>query len=514
MKKIFFYSLVVAGVLSSCAKTEFVEPKADVTPTEGEIIFQANADRSADTKTALDGMNINWVAADPVMIFGKDDESNTKVSGYAAHETGASTTLDWTTNISGKEGAFVTGDTPEYALYPTDADNASIDGSVITFKLPENQTYAAGSFGQNANVAVGKITSLEGMADIKFKNVCGYLKLQVSVAEGDAATVGKIILTTKGTEKLWGTFEADASLDAPVATYKAGATDGSKSVTLTCPEGVAVSTDASNPTVFYIVVPAGALADGFTAEVYSKQEHLMTTLETTKAVTIVRNQVNRMPNKSFNWIPAGYAEQAYLESNHKQCLDTGYGNADGFRFVFKFAPLANWSANYCVCGVTNSPLDFDNHYYYTAIDGDANTFRFMYNSDAALMSGSLFSLGNDYVIDASFIKGAIKYVVNGETVAERTTTSDLKLTQTAGFMGDHHAKDASTFVYNPGPSAKWYYCDMYDKDNVQIRQFIPAYLSTGEEGHKYGMYDVLNDVFYTNAYTGQTACDFNGGSAI
>jgi len=502
MKKIILYTLVMAGLLTSCTKEEFVE-KQTQNKSGDELFFVANTDNSSETKTTLDGLNILWTAADPVMVFGIGSDSNPKVAGYAAHASGATADLDWTTNISGTEGAFVTGETPQYALYPTDATNASISGSVITFKLPETQTYAANSFGSGANVSVGKVKTGEGIADINFKNVCGYLKLQVSVPSDDAATVGKIVLTTKGSEKLWGTFTADASLDAPVAAYKSGAADGSTSVTLNCPDGVAVSTDASNPTIFYIVVPVGSLADGFIAEVYSKQDHLMTTMETTKDISIVRNQVNRMPNKTFAWLPASYTESYYVANDGQAMIKTD------------IVPSYNMDFNIHV-GMEFTTENYGTVRFFGAQDSDAIfELNLVFNWYTNKYGERLYQASAGSRIDGSsaqnLVKGSIyqphlKWADRDRfhfILSYKETTSSLEVPE-AGYEwsitnGSDRVTTAPIGLFGRTTPASGGCIDaplkIYDysvsEDGDMIRLYIPCH-----NGEEYGLYDVFTSTFF------------------
>ena len=52
-----------------------------------------------------------------------------------------------------------------------------------------------------------------------------------------------------------------------------------------------------------------------------------------------------------------------------------------------------------------------------------------------------------------------------------------------------------------------YSCQMYDENEVLVRDFVPCYRKAD---NKSGMYDLVNDVFYTSA----TSTDFDVGPDV
>jgi len=521
MKKYSFIAMASAVLLSGCAKELIENAPARNSTIQGEISFVADTDNSSDTKTALDGVNINWVADDQVMIFGTDASSAAKVIGYKVASAGASTTLNYFSNIVGA-GAFTDSETPQYALYPCDATGASISGSTITFQLPETQYYAANSFGNGSNVAVGTVANTAGIATIKFKNVCGYLRLKLSVPSGDAATVGKIVLTTKGTEKIWGTFAADASSDTPTAS-KTAVDDGGTSITLDCGAGVALST---TPVTFHFVVPDGALTAGFTAEVYSVQDHLIKTLTSTSAKTISRNRVKAIENQTLPWLPSNYTECEYISIGDVAgpVINTGVVPYYGMDISMKFG----WHPSLVYTGEgkgSNAMLFGVEEYPNTLID--FSVVRKQYNSGATIygnFSGRFMGVtGGSTVVTSGVGPNYLHHEttpVHSFTLQFRETTSylfcptatpeyNMTITNNTdrptmpghalGFLGRYFTPnytggckniDAYEFsiVNNSGSGAAT------DKE----RRFIPVLTSTSE----YGMFDLVTNSFFGNVGTG------------
>jgi len=512
MKKLLLSLLVFsAGLLASCSKDEATSENKEI--TKDPIKLVANSDVSSDTKTVLDNTQVKWCVDDPVMVFGEDKNGASKVSGYKALSGGATSASLGYDVSSGLPGtAFTAEENPQYALYPRD-NSATISSGIITFTLPNEQTYVANSFGQSANFAVGKISKVSDSYNVNLKNVCGYLKLQLSVPEGNVASVGKIVLTTKGTEKLSGKFQANATSDAPVATY---VSDGGSTITLNCPDGVSLS---NTPTAFYFVVPVGAFSSGFKAEVYSTKGRPMQTLETTKDLAIARKTVKKMVNKSFNWLPSGYTEVSCITSTRASYFDTGYPvSENGYRMEFQM----QITSTYLPSGVNNPSIfggsydnTWPNNFFYTSCDiktseGD-NKLRLLYNShfsgDIKYGKGqgvyeetSPFALNTLYHVDASLIRNKQALIINGESktthlIDEAVNSNTAPIT--VAFLANNKNNSYEGFY-----DANTYFCNMYNGSNVLVRQFIPA----KNGSNVYGMYDVLNGAWYPS----RTSTAFGG----
>lgn len=300
----------------SCTKTQ---PVQKVDNLKGSAIIAVVEQHDAVTKTGLSGTSVFWCAGDAITVFTNASEK----AEYTTTESGASVEFTTTAELTGS---------PVYALYPYQAD-ASISGSVITFTVPTTQTYAENSFGNGANIAVGKFAG----ESVEFKNACGVLRLNLSVPEGQAAKVGRIELFDP-TNNLAGTFTVDAE-----SGFTATCTSGTKKITLDCGEGVDLSTTAK---AFNIVVPVGSLSDGFTAEVYSKENHLITTLSTVNDNAPARRQVKIMSEKTLSWLPEGFTEYRYLECQTLGSINSGLyaDNNTGVDIKFKYNSLP--SSNY------------------------------------------------------------------------------------------------------------------------------------------------------------------------
>lgn len=97
---------------------------------------------------------------------------------------------------------------------------------------------------------------------------------------------------------------------------------------------------------------------------------------------------------------------------------------------------------------------------------------------------------------------------NGVTSCVSSSTESWSHTQTGDNILSH---TQSFYLFQNGTtqksSIKMYYFKIYDND-VIVRNFIPCYRKSDS---KPGMYDLVNNVFYTNSATG---ADFTTGPAV
>ena len=275
MKKIFVIIAAVAAVLASCAKEE--AGKAVV--AEGDFVLQASLEQPEGVKTSLDAdFNVVWNKDDAVVVY---DET-----GMPAILT---TTSEGTTTCNFSGDAPEGYGTPGYALYPSSAAK-SISGSVITFDIPAEQAYKDNSFGAGANIAAG---SVEGTR-VSFKNALGALLIQLKGSE----TISKIEVITKSDERLNGEFTVDASAANAAVATGSPLSDAEKMITLNCGNVVLRGAEA---TKFYITLPAGTMAGGFTVKIYDGEGNLFKTFSAKAASQnrISRSSIKAMPVREF-----------------------------------------------------------------------------------------------------------------------------------------------------------------------------------------------------------------------
>lgn len=187
-------------------------------------------------------------------------------------------------------------------------------------------------------------------------------------------------------------------------------------------------------------------------------------------------------------LPAGYTECNYIENTYSRgvspYIKTGITPSSEMRIVAKIANAVDNSENYpALFGVrgANSTNRFECFAYKTYVQ----TFQ---------LSGSSFGTSyrttssSPHTIDMS--KNRLIY--DGVEYPSGTTgswTSSLVLF--IGSLNNNGTAAASL------PS-KFYYFKIYNGETL-VRDFIPAYQ---QSSGKYGLYDLVNNVFYTSARNG------------
>lgn len=298
MKKIIISALLMAA-LTGCQET--IE---NVAPAAKAEVFEAVVEEfTADTKTSLTGLNnVVWSEGDNIAIF----QGCSVADRYQVTDATAGTGNGKFTIVSDNSGE-VNGDfssgveiATNIAFYPyaetlacanarltdTETGNEVAAYTVSGVVLPEVQNYTADSFGEGT-FPMAAVTATLGDHTLKFRNVCGVMKLQLKGTD----IVKSVRIEGRNSEKLSGaaTVTAYPTDLAPVITM---ADNVSTSVTLDCGDGVQLN--ESTPTSFLISLPPVLFTKGFKVTV-TTSEYETRTIETTSANTVLRSSVLIMP---------------------------------------------------------------------------------------------------------------------------------------------------------------------------------------------------------------------------
>lgn len=183
-----------ALILAACGNEEFIENVENGAAAKPEFMtFTASAPQ---TRTQLDGLNVNWSEYDEIAIWDRsgayqkfmvDTES---INGSEATFTGPALV----------PGANYT------AFYPLIAVE-SMNATSVTFNLPAEQTAVAGTFANQLAPSLAKATG--GSTNLEFNNLCALVKFTVPddmAGEGIFTLVGG-----NGTEALAGEYWVEYS---------------------------------------------------------------------------------------------------------------------------------------------------------------------------------------------------------------------------------------------------------------------------------------------------------------
>lgn len=188
-------------------------------------------------------------------------------------------------------------------------------------------------------------------------------------------------------------------------------------------------------------------------------------------------------------LPQGYQEVEYIESSGTQYIDTGYKpTSNNLRIVCEFEYTADHSAS-SVFGSESSGK-------YSIVPWGAPEF---YVGSSTQLLAQTTALNTKYALDAHANAGTLTVSLNGTTNSASYSGSILT-TVNMGIFCNIVAGVASQFC-----SMKLYAMYIYDNGNL-VRDFVPCYRKSDNVA---GLYDLVNNVFYTNAGSGVFAVGAN-----
>lgn len=261
---------LLAASVSSCTKQEPVEPNVPQETVEpaadpaalvpvtfiasGEPMVRSYIDDSGSPLTIL------WESTDKVAIYDDVAPSDLHIFSVAPGSPATGATLS---------GEVSSGATEYYAISPAEAA-VGLSGNTITASVPENQVIPSGK-NIDPSALVSVAYTVKG-GNLSFKNICGFLAVEVSYAN-----VKKI--TIEGS-KIAGSVTVDGATGVI-----AGNESATNSIELTYEGNVAFPVGK-----YYIaILPGTTDALGFTVKMEQDIEGFSATRTASSAVTIPRN---------------------------------------------------------------------------------------------------------------------------------------------------------------------------------------------------------------------------------
>lgn len=390
MKKSFaIIALAALVMLAGCKKND----------QEGTVLKAGIEQHKTDgSKTSLNpDFSINWSEGDQLLV------NNGTAPGIFTLTTGAGNpTAEFATT-----GEYTFGEN-NVVVYPY-SDNITFGENTVTMSLPATQEVEApGTFGNGANPMLGTFTD---PTNFTVTSLCGALCLQL---KGDNQTITSIEIVDAAGAKLNGTFVANYTAGTP-ALAKTG-DDGTDKVTLSCP---ALLTDDAQK--FFVVLPAGALASGFTMNVYNGTD-LVFTKTTSTDVTMVVNTVKTMgemtvtttpptPVAPNGALPNGFSvsptQRVWFSQGNLRATAAAANNSDPSNWTWSFAEhqwdyIGNATANTSVNGngTVSTPGTVDlfcwsTDWSYYGIRNDA------YQTNTHLYIGDFIDWGNNTITNGT-----------------------------------------------------------------------------------------------------------------
>ena len=287
MKKYFSLIFLLTILFSGCNQEELLNNQSTISESR---TFTASFEQNESRTYIEEGNLLRWTEGDQISLF----EGNTLNRQYQFDgKTG-----DNSGTFSLVVKPFGTGNdlTAHYAVYPYTSDIKITETGVITATIPTEQFYAENSFGLGANTMVAVTENLDDTF-LKFKNVGGYLKLQLY---GNDVTVKTITLTGNNNEKLSGQATITSVYgEEPTISM---ADDATETITLNCGEGIKIGSTTETATTFWLAIPPTTFEKGFKIVVINSANQEFSK-STSNNIVINRNIIKPMAAFETTYTP-------------------------------------------------------------------------------------------------------------------------------------------------------------------------------------------------------------------
>lgn len=186
-------------------------------------------------------------------------------------------------------------------------------------------------------------------------------------------------------------------------------------------------------------------------------------------------------------MPGGYIALDYIESAGTQYINTGFKPKSTSHIQMRTLPTKTVSSYTAFFGCRTDPSPTASDSFSFAATA-ATTIRSDYFGTN--QSATVSTILSDTIIDKkqNILTAYGQTITNTAKTSEQSSTNDLTI-----FALNTSSKNEINYYI----SMKLYYCKIWD-DGSLVRNLIPAKNSSGT----LGLYDTVNDVFYTNAGTG------------
>lgn len=187
-------------------------------------------------------------------------------------------------------------------------------------------------------------------------------------------------------------------------------------------------------------------------------------------------------------LPSDYTKLAYLESTGTQYIDTGFVPNQDTRVLARMLMIPNSTSIFAFGARTSTT---SNNFCF--VTSASNVYVTGYNNENKSLTSN-YNKTVPFVVD----KNKNVTIIDGDTAYTAPTATFTAPKSMTLFAVNNNG------TINKG-SVRFYYCQIYDNETL-VRDYIPVKNADGV----YGMYDLVNDVFYGNLGTGT----FLGGELV
>ena len=199
--------------------------------------------------------------------------------------------------------------------------------------------------------------------------------------------------------------------------------------------------------------------------------------------------------KPAHGLPSEYQEVEWIKGSGSQYINTNYVATGGMTCEFNVTyesdyTTYNSNGGYIIGShAPNYPYGRSGAWY---VKGDKK-WQLGYGEQTPMYSKAL-TYGKEYHVKFSTIIGNAWLEVDGTRLITNTSTQTITTTPVYVFAHQYDLDHGGICTI-----AKLHYGKIYDSTNTLIREFIPCYRKSD---NVIGLYDKVNDVFYTNTGTG------------
>lgn len=208
-------------------------------------------------------------------------------------------------------------------------------------------------------------------------------------------------------------------------------------------------------------------------------------------IRIKNNLTPRLPNE--------YQEVEYIESTGNQCINTGIPLNQYRKCEMEFSPTSIGTMQIIDGGYTNT-LEQDDTRNYLRIDSDGMlNLQYSSSNTSYKLSSVAIASNTKYAISYKMLVSSCSLTVNGAEYSNLIGVTLITNGNNVFLFGESFKDKNLTKTYEASALIKLYTAKYYDSNGILIRNFIPCYRKLDNE---IGLYDLVNNVFYTNAGTG------------
>ena len=198
-------------------------------------------------------------------------------------------------------------------------------------------------------------------------------------------------------------------------------------------------------------------------------------------------------------LPNEYQEVEYIESTGTQCIDTGIPLNQYRKCEMEFSPTSIGTTQIIDGGYTNTSEQDDTRNY-LRIDSDGMlNLQYARSNTSYKLSSVVIASNTKYAISYKMLASSCSLTVNGTEYSNLIGVTLITNGNNVFLFGESFKDKNSTKTYEASAFIKLYTAKYYDSNDILIRNFIPCYRKLDNE---IGLYDLINNQFYTNAGTG------------